>query len=202
MPDVKPKTLIAAGILLLGWSATPEAKFVSQSLTIDGPGMQVPGVIGTRRAVDRVYAATLVGSDRGQVKRPLVAGPAYRLVFVFGVGDENGSRTANIRQTLYPFAPGGAVVRTPGGQRIDMSYGPVRFAPRWFEVPDRVLRELQSAGLPSSEPERHPAVEEREPLAPSSSRWPWLVGIAVLTACGAGAIWRRLRRHRPGALPL
>jgi hypothetical protein len=60
--------------LLVLASDTAEAKYVSETLTIDGPGMDSPGIIESRAAIDRVYAATLVGKQRARIARPAEPG--------------------------------------------------------------------------------------------------------------------------------
>jgi hypothetical protein len=189
---MKLKVLIAIGAFLVAASGTAAAKFASSSLTIDGPGMASPGTVHARRFIDRVSIATLDGTDRLRAERPLSTGPAYVLEYGFGVGDEYGSRTETIRQVLYPFAAGGPVVFTPRRQRIDLSYGPVRFAPGWFEVPRWVLPKLERAGLPHKRPEPEPDPAAPASLDPPASGWPGLVGLAALTL-GAAAVARRRR---------
>jgi hypothetical protein len=188
--SMRLKIVIALGAFLVAASGTAAAKFASYSLTIDGPGMDSPGAIHQRRAIGRVSVATLIGTNRTRIERPRSRGPAYRLEYSFGVSDANGSRTETIRQTLYPFATGGPVVFTPRRQRIEMSYGPVRFAAGWFEVPRWVIRTLEGEGLPQTPPEPD-AASARARLDPPNSGWGWLTGLGLLTAGGGMVAARR-----------
>jgi hypothetical protein len=190
------KIVIAIGALLVADSGTAAAKFASYSLTIDGPGMTSPAAIHQRRAIGRVSIATLVGTNRTRIERPRSRGPAYLLEYSFGVSDANGARTETIRQTLYPFAPGRPVVFTPRRQKIDMSYGPVRFEAGWFEVPQWVIRMLEDEGLPQTPPEPD-AASARARLDPPNSGWGWLTGLGLLTAGGGIVAARRRQLSRP-----
>ena len=100
--------LLAAVACLLALASSPaEAKYSTESLTIDGPGMDSPGVIESRRLIDRIYSATLVGTQRAKIAPPVQPGPAFFLEFEFGVADEDGARTETVDQIVYPFAQGG-----------------------------------------------------------------------------------------------
>jgi hypothetical protein len=184
--------LVLAAFLLAG-SGPAAAKFISHSLTIDGPGMASPATIREQRSINRMYSAILVGPQRIRADRPQSRGPAYQLEYGFVVSDANGGRVETVRQTLYPFAAGGPVVFTPRRQRIDMSYGPVRFAHGWFEVPGRILHKLEQAGLPDTPPQPDPAPAAPARLNPAPSGWWWMLALAAL-AMGAGAVKVRRRR--------
>lgn len=187
--------------LLVLASDTAEAKYVSETLTIDGPGMDSPGIIESRAAIDRVYAATLVGKQRARIARPAEPGPAYLLEFGFGVGDEDGARTETVGQVLYPFAQGGPAVLTPRGQGFDMSYGAVRFRPGWYAVPSEVLRILVRRGLPRALP-RSELARNASTRADSEASRPPRAGIAAMIV-GALVLfvgaWRRLAFQPRGA---
>jgi hypothetical protein len=185
--------LVLSTLLLVVGSSTAAAKYASHSLTVDGPRMGSPGVIRERRSIDRVSVAMLVGTDRIRVERPRSTGPAYLLEYAFGVGDEDGSRTETIRQSIYPFAVSGPVVLTPSRQKIDLSYGPVRFAPGWFEVPRWVMQKLEGLGLPHAPPEPGPASAAPVSLDPPSPIGRWVVGLALLTV-GAAVVAAFRRR--------
>ena len=190
---MKLKILFVLGAFVVAVSGTAAAKYVSTKLTIDGPGMPSPVTIRNRGVIDRMSTETLDGALRARVAPPRSTGPAYMLEYHFGVGDKNGSRTEVIRQAYYPFAEGGLVAFTPRHQRIDMSFGPVRFAPRWVEVGDWAVQKLRAMGLPNSPPEDGPDAVAPPRLDPPPSRWPWFAGLAALTA-GAGAVAGARRR--------
>jgi hypothetical protein len=184
---VKLKFLLAVGVVALGVPGIAEAKYVSHKLRIEGPGMSSPGIIQRRSDIDRLSNATLEARHE-QTDRPASSGPAYLLEYRFAVGDADGSRVETVRQTLYPFAEGGPVVFTSRGQMIDMSFGPVRFDPGWYEVPGWVIGKLRGVGLPDAPP-RPVAAQSNNP--PSRSSWPLVAGLAALTAVGAVAGARR-----------
>lgn len=190
--------LLAAVACLLALASSPaEAKYSTESLTIEGPGMDSPGVIESRRLIDRIYAATLVGGQRATITPPVEPGPAFFLEFEFGVADKDGARTETVDQIVYPFAQGGPVVRTPLGQGFDMSYGPVRFRPGWFGVPRNVLRILEGGGLPRTltpAPHRYASMTVDRP---GGSRVPATVIAAVVT--GALVLLVGQRRRRSGS---
>jgi hypothetical protein len=195
---MKFKVLLFCGVFLVVASGTAAAKVAAHRLIVDGPGMRSTAAIHDGRLLDRTASVLLFRTRRARTTRPESAGAAYVLTYRFGVGDENGTRSATIHQALYPFASGGPVVFTAMRQGIDTTYGPVRFVHGWFRVPSGTLRTLQRAGLPTTEPE--PATEletDRPPLTRldgTSSRSPWLLGLGALAAT-ATAGWQ-LRRHR------
>jgi hypothetical protein len=184
---VKLRFLLVLGACVMALSGTAAAKYASYKLTVDGPGMPSPGTIRDRGVIDRLSNETLEGTELARVDPPPSSGPAYLLEYAFAVGDEKGGRLETIRQTLYPFAAGGPVVFTPRRQKIDMSFGPVRFTSGWFEVRGSVLRELRGIGLPDSPPEDGPGAVAAPRLDPPPTKWPWYVGLAALTA-GAGVL--------------
>jgi hypothetical protein len=188
--------LLAAVACLLALASSPaEAKYSTESLTIDGPGMDSPGVIESRRLIDRIYSATLVGTQRAKIAPPVQPGPAFFLEFEFGVADEDGARTETVDQIVYPFAQGGAVLRTTSGQGFDMSYGPVRFRPGWFVVPRNVLRLLEGVGLPRTLTHAPPSNASMTVDRPGGSRVP----ATVIAAVVVGALVLLVRQRRRGS---
>jgi hypothetical protein len=190
-------TLFVAACLFFLPVTAANAKYVSESLVFDGHGMDLRGVIESRRSVDRVYAATLVGGHRDKVDRPVKLGPAYELEFTFGVGDEDGARIERAHQFLYPFAEGGPVVHTPKGQSFDMSYGPVRFRRGYFAVPPRILHILHRAGLPDELPVTQSTRSALTRGDYKSSSPPWQLLIAGLIGAVLPLVrWVNRNSHR------
>ena len=197
---MKLKTLLFVGAFVLATSGSASAKVAAVGLTVDGPGMLSAGVVREGRLLYRVSSVLLFNGNRSRTQPPLTPGPAYVLAYDFGLHDEDGSRTETVHQTLYPFASGGPVVFTEKRQRIEMTYGPVRFASGWFKVPPLILRRLQHAGLPTTPPGPEIVANERT-AAPPDARpgWPWLLGVGALataagTACSLPARSGRGRR--------
>jgi hypothetical protein len=187
---MKLRFLLALGVFIVAASGTAAGKAAVHKVTINGPGMSAPGSVEDR-VVNRLTLATLDGVDRARTDRPRSTGTAYELAFHFAVADANGSRTEIIRQIFYPFAAGGPVVFTPRHTRIDWSFRPLRFDPGWFEVPGWVVRELLDVGMPDASRQPNPKAAAAPQLDPPSSKWPWFVGLAALTAAGAVAGARR-----------
>jgi hypothetical protein len=189
--------LLFLGAFVIGASGSAEAKVAAYRLTLDGPGMESFGVIREGRLLDRASSLLLFRGKRARAAPPQTPGPAYVLAYRFGVHDEDGSRTETIHQTLYPFASGGPVVFTARRQRVDMTYGPVRFVSGWFRVPGGVLRKLQQAGLPAVAPE--PELDMSQPTSgridATRSGWLWLFGVGALVTV-AGTAFQRRRRSR------
>jgi hypothetical protein len=125
--SVKVKVLLFCGAFLVAASGNAAAKVATERLTVDGPGMTSTGVIGEGRLLDQASSSLLFRSERARTAPPRTPGPAYVIVYSFGVHDEDGSRTDTIQMTLYPFAPSGPVVFTATRQGIDTTYGRVRF---------------------------------------------------------------------------
>jgi hypothetical protein len=195
---MKLKMILAAIVFLLSLTGLARAKYFNESLTIAGPGLSTPIEIKNRRFLDRVYRTLLAGRARERAERPSSPGRAYELNHSFAIGDNDGSDSATIHQTLYPFAKGGPVVSTPRGERFKMSFGIVRFHPDWYEVPEPVLDRLQEAGLPVTQSQAQTRkVPELAPTAGArdnpSTKWQWVLGIAV-AVMGAG-IWAASRRR-------
>jgi hypothetical protein len=189
---MKLKYLLALSVLVIAaTSGTAAGKAAATKVKINGPGMTSPGTIARLSVVNRITLATLDDTNRTRIERPRSTGPAYELEFTFAVADANGGRTEIIRQTLYPFAAGGPVVLTGRGEKIDMSFGPIRFDPGWFEVPRSTVRELRKVGLPHVSPERETTTSSAS--HPETTQWPWFAGFAALTV-GAGAFAATRRR--------
>ena len=189
------KLIVAVFCLTLSISGPASAKFAAVKVTLSGPGTGGPQVTKARGLMDSLWVATLDGEDRVRTERPESTGPGYLLEYTVGVGDANGSRNETISQTLYPLAEGGPVVFTGQGQKIDISFGPVRFDQGWFELPPDAVRKLRGLGLPDEPPATAPVALASPQLESSGSSMPLLWGLAAGFA-GVGALaWRRSSRR-------
>ena len=103
--------LLLSGAFFAAASGAAMAKVAAYRLSVEGPGMESPAVIGEGRLLDRASSVLLFRGGRARTSRPATPGPAYLLTYGFRVYDEDGNRMAAIRQTLYPFASGGPIPR-------------------------------------------------------------------------------------------
>jgi hypothetical protein len=191
--------LVLTALLLIG-SGAATAKYMSRSLTIDGPGIAEPLRTKNQGFINRVYVSILDVQNPVRVEPPSRLGAGYVLEFGFVVGDYSNQtpRIARVGQILYPFSADGPIVRTPTNEFIDTSFGPVRFPSGWFRVPDRIVEKLERLGLPQSPPESSTAPAAGVVTAapgvhdPADRSWAWLV-IAAIPLLGAG--WLKVARR-------
>jgi len=134
-------------------------------------------------------------------------GPRYTLVYtVPGVPAQPGRQFGQVRQDLYPRAPGGPLIYTPPGQQG--FEGPLTVT-GWLRGGPQLARTLAQAGVPSAAGEgaaqqtRRPAVAHPA-AAHQSGAWAagWIIALAaviVAAALAGAALW--LRRRRPAAAP-
>jgi hypothetical protein len=187
------KLLSALVCALLALPGPVSAKTAAVRLTLSGPGTEGPQVTKDRQMIDSITLALLEGDDAIDGS-PESTGPAYHLRYKFAVADANGSHTETIRQSLYPFAAGGPVVFTPRRQKIAMSYGPVRFAPGWFEFPPTVVRRLGRLDLPDEPPSVTAPVALASPQVESSGPpVPLFLGLGAALTGAVVLAWRNRR---------
>jgi hypothetical protein len=142
--------VVLSGTAVLGFLSPPaEAKALSiVSATIRGPGG--PVLLGAR-ALYRPHEGNLVdilfsGSPRSA--KPKRLGPSYPVRYRLSLHLFEPSRSAVVKQRLYPYAEGGPVVFTPEGQRFRVSRSISAHASSgWYQVPPSVLRHLEDRGL-------------------------------------------------------
>jgi len=152
-------TLVAAA--LVGGAAPVSAKGINAVRVIDGPGIDEP--IAIRNAQSGYELAQAFGlyeiaygrSGLSVIPRPPGdLGPLYEVEFRAALSGGLG----NIRQRIFPFAGGGPVVHTPGGQQLehldpDHPDRPCsvcrRTADTWHRAAPEVLTSLRSLDLPA-----------------------------------------------------
>jgi hypothetical protein len=114
-------------------------------------------------------------------------GPRYRVVYLVPGPSGQDDR---IRQDLYPFARGGPLTYTVGGQRFFDTQSTLS---GWFRAKPRLTRTLLAAGLPKP--------KQTAPVAESSgddNSWlPWTAGFLVVAALAVGALALVRRHPRP-----
>jgi len=116
--------VIVAGAVV-GVVPSAGAKGMIDARMVAGPGITAPIAVPRGDAVHelaasmRVYEAVWVGGTRTSLPiDPPVGdlGPRYTVEFALMVG---ANETLPIRQDLYPYAGGGPIVHTPGGQALE-----------------------------------------------------------------------------------
>jgi hypothetical protein len=100
---------------------------------------------------------------------------------------EPGKKTFELRSDLYPYAPGGPLVHTFGGQKVSDGDGGFVLQGGWATANPVLVDNLRAWGLP-----KNPASATDN--SPSSAIAPWWVialGFAVLIAAGIARVRRR-----------
>jgi hypothetical protein len=207
--------------VLLAIPASALAKGASAA-TIHGPGLATPITLrgggepgsGTRLAElseqAGLFAAMFGEADQGQVLsgRPGGAlGPRYTVSYTVPV--DQGS--VELRQDLYPYAPGGPVSYTRPGQPL---WSGEQAVGGWFRAPATLSAVLTSLGLPARPPAG--AAEAAEPARPAEAApqaraasaaaapagdppvagWVWVAAALAGGALLAGVLGVVARRHR------
>ncbi|MDQ3766478.1 MAG: hypothetical protein M3346_03935, partial [Actinomycetota bacterium] len=80
-------------------------------------------------------------------------GPRYDLAYHLNLGAAPGLRSDTVAVHLYPYAEGGPLAYTPGGQELwggpEPRSGSYRLPPGWYSYPPSLVHRMQSQGLPS-----------------------------------------------------
>ncbi|MGQ0805906.1 MAG: hypothetical protein ACT4PI_18875 [Actinomycetota bacterium] len=149
---MKIRTLLASslGALLTLVPGTADAKG-AQDATVTGPGLEQPLRLGTQAAAGELaQKAGLYEGLFGSTTVALAAsapagdlGPRYVAEYRLSAGPDG---SVEVRQELYPFAPGGAVTHTPPGQQpIESESSPGG----WFPAGAALTDLLVAAGVPA-----------------------------------------------------
>jgi hypothetical protein len=182
-----PSTALAKGPT----EATITGPGLEEPLKLGGPNALAPGepleVLASRAGFFEVAWGTDPGKRLG--KSPTTQlGPKYRVTYL--VPGPSGTDDL-IRQDLYPFARGGRVTYTPGGQRF---FDTRRTLGGWFRAARSVKAELVAAGLPEPTARASaPAPDHGGPGKPIG-----LVALVAALFVGAAAFAIR-RRVRPAS---
>lgn len=133
-------------------------------------------------------------------------GPRYQVVYtVPGVTPRPGQQFGQVRQDIYPRAPGGPVIYTPRGQH---GFGESLAVTGWLRGSPQLAHTLALVGIPPAGTQA--AQQTRRPAAPhpaaayqAGSRTPgWIiapVAVIVAAALAGTALW--LRHRRPAGAP-
>jgi hypothetical protein len=231
-------TSLAAGaaVAVMVALATPALAKGATQASITGPGLARPVTVsvaagsealpGQGDALSSLADQTglftaLFGPNLSDVSRPdkpsrlrtppaaATLGPKYAVTYtVPGITPAPGQASSQIRQFLYPRAPGGPVVYTPPGQQ---GFGQPLQATGWLRGTSQLTAILTRLGVPAgaslpSVPSS--AASVRAAPAPAAASKPnhttaqaWLIATiasAAAIAIAGTALWLR-RRRRPGA---
>jgi hypothetical protein len=209
---------LGAAVLVAALLAIPANAMAkgAVAVTIKGPGLKAPITVrgvgepgGDGQLADLSTQAGLFAAmfgqqgEQGQILSARPGGdlgPHYTASYTVPV--DNGS--VEVRQDLYPYAPGGPVTYTEPGQPL---WSGEQVVGGWFRAPSTLPAVLTSLGVPrraplAKAPAPAAAVEDRAvgveaPASRSSSAW--LLGISlsgtVLVLAGALALAARHRRR-------
>jgi hypothetical protein len=173
--------------LLVAMALPAQAKVAGEAY-ISGPGLPGGGISvdGSDGGGWPVESGLLNGELVEETAPPGELGPRYRVTYV--IAEPPGQ--PDVIQHLYPYADGGPVVYTPGGQQwLGATAGDAPAG--WFAADQGLTDLLTEAGLPSTAPavERAPA-----PRTEPSAALPWAIaGLAALLLAGTAAGLRRVR---------
>jgi hypothetical protein len=187
-------------MLVFAMAGAAEAKgAIPQSGQMSGPGLDEPMTFGNSGGPggssgggdlnlitsQTKVLETLFGGD--QMARPHGdLGPRY--VITWTMRRELGShKTFQVHSDLYPYAKGGAVVYTHGGQKVRDEAGTHVLRSGWAPAHPVLVDNLQALGLPG----RH-ALGGGEVRSPASAPL-WIVPAGVIALVAAAAIWARRR---------
>ena len=183
--------VVCAGIALLAPPAN--AKGIGYA-HFTGPGLP-PGGITIHGYFD---ALSLTGLTEPKMPVPHMSraqlGPAYPATYHVDYAPHPW-----LHQVLYPYAKGGPVTFTPGGQHIGQDYE--SFPGGWYFALSDLVTFLTKQGFPRHDPTTQPErVIVAQPAADAASSgswagWPWiLLGIGVGLGVGTALVLRRRLR--------
>jgi hypothetical protein len=205
---------VAAGLLVVVAGAEPALAKGADQVTITGPGLAAPIVLGGDNGEGEpgssgdlgVFSdgcglfAAMFGTDGGQQLLPQAPagplGPKYQLVYRVP-GDDP---PLLLHQDLYPDAAGGPVTYTAPGQH---SFAGSTAQSGWYPAPAGFRQVLARVGIPvaSASPSRAvsstpAAAQPARDTSGGATPW-WALGVAVLaTLLVGGAAVLAVRRRR------
>jgi hypothetical protein len=196
------RTMVALAVIalvsaLVGPAAAKGA--IPESAQMTGPGLDKPITFGSglrssppnggvsilatdTKLFDTLFDGNLV-SPRGGAK----LGPRYTITWRMRQEFQPGHKTFDLRSDLYPYAPGGPLVHTFGGQKVNDGGGGFVLQGGWAAANPVLIDNLRAWGLP-----KNPSSSTG--TAPSSAIAPWwaiVLGFAVLIAAGIASVRRR-----------
>jgi hypothetical protein len=193
-------TALVGLIIVLAMAGTAQAKgAMPQSAQITGPGLDKPmnfgdpgrptGISGkgdiNLLTSQTKLLETLFGGNQMQAPHGAL-GPRYLITWTMR-SDMGSKKTFQVRSDLYPYAKGGVVVFTHGGQKIPFGDGSHTLRSGWATGYSALRANLQAWGLPQRNAATGSGVQ-------SSAISPlWIVPVAFLALIVAAGVWARRR---------
>jgi hypothetical protein len=206
---VKRSTVAFAVLALVFVLAAPAGAkgAIPQSAQLTGPGLSKPITFGDARVGStstggdinllatetRLFDTVYQGGVIGNIPAPADLGPRYTITWKMRREFRSG-KTFELRSALYPYAKGGAVVHTFGGQQVGDPGGAFMLRSGWATVKRVLLQNLHAWGLPKNP--QHAAGK----VASSSIAPLWAVMLGALVLISAALV--RLKRRNPSATAL
>jgi hypothetical protein len=196
--------LAAIPLVLVMASAAQAKGAMPQSAQLSGPGLDKPMSFGPTSsgrsgpgqdgnlnllATETRLFETLFGDRVGSAPSSTL-GPRYTITWTMQ-RELSPGKTFDVHSDLYPFAKGGAVMFTHGGQKVRDTAGTHILHSGWARANPVITDNLLAWGLPKY----HPAGAS----APTASPPLWLIPLGLVTLVFVAAMARS--RRRPVAVP-
>jgi hypothetical protein len=176
---------------------------VPQSAQMTGPGLGNPMTFGDPTAPggtsadanvilltnETYFLQTVYGGNQINPPRHASLGPRYSITWTMRRELRPG-KTFQVRSDLYPYAKGGAVMYTHGGQKVDDVGGRFVLRSGWAAPKPVIVDNLQGWGMPKEH--RHPAAK----VASSAIAPVWAIVVALLAMILVAAV-----KSRRGSAP-
>jgi hypothetical protein len=197
---------VIAFIFVLAASAGAKGA-IPQSAELTGPGLGKPISFGDARhgtsstggdinllaTETRLFDTVYQGGVIGDIPAPDQLGPRYTITWTLRREFKSG-KTFELRSALYPYAKGGAVVHSFGGQKVGEPGDAFMLRSGWATVNPVLLQNLHAWGLPK-DPRQAGGKVASSAIAPL---WAIVLGVFVLLSA---ALVRLRRTSSSGTTP-
>lgn len=192
---------VVAVVLALAGPAVAKGA-IPQSARITGPGLDKPitfgkgvggsspdGDVNTLASDTKLFDALFGGNLEGTPRIPDKLGPRYTITWTM-FREFGKDKTFMVRSALYPYAKGGALVHTFGGQKVHEGNSTFVFRSGWTVTNPVTIDNLRSWGLPR-DPRQTAGSVASSAIAPQ-----WAIVLAVAALVVAAIV----RMRRKGAV--
>jgi hypothetical protein len=194
------RSMVVLGVMALVLSLAGPAMAkgaIPQSAQMTGPGLDKPitfgkgiggsspdGDVNTLATNTKLFDALFGGNLQGTPPIPDKLGPRYTITWtMFREFGEN--KTFTVRSDLYPYAKGGGLMHTFGGQKVHEGNSTLVFRSGWTATNPVTIANLRAWGLPK-DPRRTAG-----PVASSAIAPVWTIALAVVALVGAAIVGMR-----------